>query len=158
VSDWRTRLLTLRPINLASVEAFVGRPVTLEAAAWVAEESVSRAQRMAEARVATGKRVGALSRGRRGKQAYPRRPGADVGGRPVEWPLRLKPCIVRAGEWHAIAKTPARTNASSLQHDLAGGRYKRPMGEWEFASRTVDVEGERHYLVFARYVGETVNP
>lgn len=151
MASWRDRLL-LRPINLATVERFLGAaPEALKAAAWVEEDAIAREERRAAKWDATRAMP---KRSTRGIKRGPRAAGVEKGGRPAEWPARLAPLVLSRGEWAAVAKTAGRSNATSLARDLNVGRYARPEGRWEFVSRTIrDDAGEVHYLVFGRYVG-----
>lgn len=155
MASWRDRLL-LRPINLATVERFLGAaPETLRAASWAVEEGERTRARVEANRAGFRARVKDVPRAStRGVKRGPRAAGVERGGRPAEWPVRLAPLMLARGEWAAVAKTAGRSNATSLARDLNVGRYARPAGRWEFVSRTIRGDaGEVHYLVFGRYVG-----
>jgi hypothetical protein len=90
--------------------------------------------------------------------AGPRPLDVDEHG-PVENPVRKLDYLAilnqlaldedKVGEWFAVVEYPTSEQARSAATSLRAGRYRVPVGKWEFSTRTVDGGA----VLFARFLG-----
>lgn len=55
----------------------------------------------------------------------------------------------KVGEWFAVVEYPTSDQARSAATSLRAGRYRVPVGKWEFSTRTV----EDGAVLYARFLG-----
>lgn len=71
--------------------------------------------------------------------------GRFVKGRDSVWQKRLRPCMIRPGDWARVHVANDANQASTMAWMLRVGKLRKPEGEWEFTSR-----GK---FVYARFLG-----
>lgn len=67
------------------------------------------------------------------------------GGPHGVWVKRLSPLLERPNEWARVHETPTRATAASTAQGLKHGRYRMPVGRFEFTIRA------NH--IYVRYLG-----